>query len=105
MFFAYILQSGKGNTYYYGHCKDINNREQHNLGKVRYTKSRRPWKVIYSESFETKCLQTRSIEGYRYLKEKGVNRGVVERFIAPVLPQRDAFGKNRRTFTDSGGSV
>jgi putative endonuclease len=79
MFFAYILQSGKGNTYYYGHCKDINNRlEQHNLGKVRYTKSRRPWKVIYSESFETKSeaykreLFFKSIEGYRYLKEKGV---------------------------------
>jgi hypothetical protein len=28
---------------------------------------------------------------------------VVERFIAPVLPQRDAFGKNRRPFTRYGG--
>ena len=46
---------------------------------VRSTKGRRPWKIVYSEAFETKSeayrreLFFKSIEGYIYLKEKGIN--------------------------------
>ncbi|MFN4957031.1 MAG: GIY-YIG nuclease family protein [Cyclobacteriaceae bacterium] len=79
MFYAYILQSEKVGTYYYGHTKDLDNRQKmHNLGKVRYTQPRRPWKVVYSEPFDSKSealkreLFFKSIEGYRYLKEKGI---------------------------------
>ena len=42
MFYAYVLQSEKTNTYYYGHSGDLENRVKHNQGKVRYTKPRRP---------------------------------------------------------------
>jgi putative endonuclease len=63
----------------YGHSVDLDNRlKRHNQGKVRYTKPRRPWKLVYCESFETKSeayrreLLFKSIEGYRYLKEKGI---------------------------------
>jgi putative endonuclease len=79
MFYAYILQSEKTKTFYYGHASDLEKRlKRHNLGNVRYTKSRLPWKLIHSESFETKSeayrreLFFKSIEGYRYLKEKGI---------------------------------
>ena len=79
MFYAYILQSELVETHYYGHTSDLIERlKWHNLGKVRYTKSKRPWKLIYSEDFETKSeaykreLFFKSIEGYRYLKEKGI---------------------------------
>jgi len=79
MFWVYILQSELVGTHYYGHTSDLVERlKRHNLGKVRYTKSKRPWKLVYSEEFETKSeaykreLFFKSIEGYRYLKERGI---------------------------------
>ncbi|MBS1682988.1 MAG: GIY-YIG nuclease family protein [Bacteroidetes bacterium] len=79
MFYAYVLQSEKTKTYYYGHSSDLTERlKRHNQGKVRYTKPKRPWHLIYSESFSTKSeaykreLFFKGIEGYRYLKEKGI---------------------------------
>jgi putative endonuclease len=79
MFYTYILISEVDGTHYYGHTNDLIERlKKHNLGKVRYTKGRRPWKIVYSESFNTKSEAYRrefffkSIEGYRYLKEKGI---------------------------------
>ena len=80
MFYVYILQSEIIRVHYYGHSKDLNERlKSHNAGKVRSTKGRRPWKIVYSEAFETKSEAYRrefffkSIEGYIYLKEKGIN--------------------------------
>ncbi|MFZ9981924.1 MAG: GIY-YIG nuclease family protein [Cyclobacteriaceae bacterium] len=79
MFYVYILQSEKTRTFYYGHTSDLDNRlKKHNEGKVKYTKSRRPWILIYSESFVTKSeaykreLFFKSIEGYNFLKSKGL---------------------------------
>jgi putative endonuclease len=78
-YYAYVLQSEVTGTFYYGHSIDLDNRvKKHNLGKVRYTKPKRPWKLVYSEPFETRSeayrreLFFKSIEGYRYLKEKGI---------------------------------
>ncbi|HYW36434.1 MAG TPA: GIY-YIG nuclease family protein [Balneolaceae bacterium] len=76
MYYAYILQSVSHGTYYYGSSEDVEKRlKQHNAGKVRYTKGRRPWKLHYSEQFPTRSEAVRrerffkSIDGYRYLKE------------------------------------
>ena len=55
MYKAYILQSEKSGKYYIGHTQDLENRlKRHNDGRVRSTKEHRPWKVIYTESFNTK---------------------------------------------------
>jgi putative endonuclease len=79
MYYAYILRSLSYGTYYYGSSQDIEVRlKEHNAGKVRYTKGRRPWELHYSEEFETRSEAVRrerffkSIAGYRYLKEKGI---------------------------------
>jgi putative endonuclease len=79
MFYTYILLSEVDGTHYYGHTSDLIERlKTHNLGKVRYTKGRRPWKIIYSEPFDTKseaCKREiffKSIEGYRYLRKAGI---------------------------------
>jgi len=54
MFYTYILQSKKNNSYYIGSCKDINARlSLHNGLKVKSTKRYVPWGVIYYEQFET----------------------------------------------------
>ena len=75
MYTTYILKSIKFGNNYYGHTKDMSNRlKRHNQGKVRSTKAYKPWKVIYTEEFETKSeayqreMFFKSIDGYQYLK-------------------------------------
>ena len=78
-FYTYILQSQSHLTYYYGQCQDLELRlKQHNAGRVRYTKGRKPWKLHYYEVFETRseAMQRekffKSIEGYKYLKSEKI---------------------------------
>jgi len=75
MYYTYILKSLKDNTYYYGSTSDLNRRlKDHNAGRSRYTKSKRPWKLYYFEEFSTKSEALKkesffkSIEGYLWLK-------------------------------------
>ncbi len=79
MFKTYILQSTKDGSFYYGHSKNLDHRlDEHNRGRVRYTKARRPWKVYYFEEYESKSQAYRreiffkSIDGYKFLRESGI---------------------------------
>ncbi|HNQ31536.1 MAG TPA: GIY-YIG nuclease family protein [Candidatus Woesebacteria bacterium] len=50
MYFVYILQSTRDETYYIGYTQDIFERLQtHNAGKVRYTKGHIPYTLVYRE--------------------------------------------------------
>ena len=52
MFWVYILQSTKNNSYYIGSCTDIDLRlKQHNRALVKSTKRFIPWKLVYKESY------------------------------------------------------
>ena len=52
---VYVLQSLINQNQYVGMSKDPQRRlEEHNSGKVKSTQSKRPWKIIYSEEFETR---------------------------------------------------
>ena len=64
MFYIYVLKNLTDSSYYVGMSKDINKRlKEHNRGKSKYTKSRLPWKIIYSEGpYETK--KARKLEKY-----------------------------------------
>ena len=54
MFYVYILKSLKNGSYYIGYTEDLVSRlEMHNLGKVKSTKYRRPFKIIHSEIYST----------------------------------------------------
>jgi putative endonuclease len=49
-YFVYIIESLKDGTYYVGSTQDLSERlERHNQGRSRYTKVKRPWKLVYSE--------------------------------------------------------
>jgi len=51
----YILQSLKNNRYYIGSTRNLVKRiHRHNSGTVLSTKAHLPWKLVYSETFETK---------------------------------------------------
>ncbi|MGK9367770.1 GIY-YIG nuclease family protein [Melioribacter sp. Ez-97] len=55
MYFTYILQSLKDHRYYYGSTSNLEERlKTHNAGRVRSTKSRRPLKIIYYETFDSR---------------------------------------------------
>ncbi len=54
MFQTYILRSLKNGRYYVGSTKDIENRIwEHNSGEAKSTKGLIPWKIVYTEIFET----------------------------------------------------
>ena len=54
MFFVYILRSEVDGGYYIGAAKDVSERiAQHNAGVSLSTRSRRPWKLAYTEAYET----------------------------------------------------
>jgi len=79
MFYAYILKSQKDNTHYYGSSSNLETRlKTHNQGKVRYTKGRRPWILIYFEEYKSRSEAFKrerffkSIDGYNWLKEKKI---------------------------------
>ena len=79
MFCAYILQSEKDGKHYYGSTGNLEQRlKAHNAGKVRSTKHRRPFKLIYFEQFPTKAEALKrerffkSIDGYNWLKSQGI---------------------------------
>lgn len=78
-YYAYILKSEKTGTYYYGSTSDLQARlKYHNAGRVKSTKSKRPWVIHYFEEYETHGEALRqerffkSIEGYLFLKQNGI---------------------------------
>ena len=51
-YFVYVLKSLKDNNYYIGLSSDVEKRiKQHNSGKTKSTKHRRPFKLIYKEKY------------------------------------------------------
>jgi len=79
MYHTYILKSLKDGSYYKGVTHDLENRlKYHNSGKVRSTRSQRPWILHYSETFNTKkeAIQRehffKSYQGYFWLKENHI---------------------------------
>ena len=54
MYYIYILKSEKNGRYCIGCCEDLTRRmSQHNKGFVRSTEPYLPWKLIYTEAFDT----------------------------------------------------
>ncbi len=75
-YYAYVLKSEKDGKYYYGSTKDLSKRvSEHNKGKVKSTKGRRPLVIHYFEEFESKTEAIKrerffkSIDGYKFLKD------------------------------------
>jgi putative endonuclease len=55
MFFTYIIQSKKDNSFYIGSTSNLNKRvNDHNDGFSPYTSKKMPWKLVYYEKYENK---------------------------------------------------
>ena len=89
-FFTYILFSQKTESHYFGHSEDLTRRlNNHNKGKVKSTKSGRPWLILYSEEFSTKseAFQRekffKSLEGRKWLYDNNILQKKEARLILP----------------------
>jgi len=68
MFTVYILYSEKLNRYYVGYTNDMARRiSEHNRPKGKYTDLGIPWKLVHSESYDTK---NEAMSRERYIKSK-----------------------------------
>jgi putative endonuclease len=57
MFYIYVLWSNKLEKRYIGYTENIEKRlKEHNSGKTPFTKSGKPWSLIYQESYSDKTL-------------------------------------------------
>ena len=55
MFYLYILYSPSRDKYYIGYTSDVQERViEHNSGATNYTRSGKPWNLVYKEEFDLK---------------------------------------------------
>jgi putative endonuclease len=67
-FYVYILKSIKDGSYYIGQTSNLKERlKQHNRGYSSFTKLRKPYELIYKNSFETR---KEAVKKERELKKK-----------------------------------
>jgi len=75
---TYIIKSKIDGSFYIGYSKDPEARlSRHNSAKTGYTAKKKPWKLMYTEVFETK---TEAIKREKFLK-KQKNREFYQRLI------------------------
>ncbi|MFH0803850.1 MAG: GIY-YIG nuclease family protein [Candidatus Tagabacteria bacterium] len=77
MHYIYVLQSQVNGKLYKGSTADLRKRvNEHNAGRVKSTKSSRPWILIYYEAYQNKTLARKTelfyktSQGRRQLKNK-----------------------------------
>ena len=55
MYSVYVLKSEFDGSYYIGSTSSLTNRiREHNFGNTGYTKYKRPWLLVFSETFNTR---------------------------------------------------
>ena len=76
MFYVYILKSEKDSTFYTGQTQDVDKRlGQHNVGRSHATKSKIPWKLVYSEGFDSRAEAMRREREIKKRKSRNVYYG------------------------------
>ncbi|MFH1710655.1 MAG: GIY-YIG nuclease family protein [bacterium] len=68
MYYVYILRNLNG-RHYTGYSEDLNKRlRSHNSNRVRSTKNKGPWEIVYYEAYKTRkeaYLRERQIKQYK----------------------------------------
>jgi putative endonuclease len=72
VYFVYILQSLKDGSYYVGSTQNLDERiNRHNGGRSKYTKAKRPWKLVYHEEFPDRSSALKREKQIKRQKRKG----------------------------------
>jgi putative endonuclease len=78
---VYILQSLKDKTYYVGSTQDLSERlQRHNQGRSKYTKAKRPWKIVYHEEFPDRSSALKRENQIKRQKRKNFIEKLFENF-------------------------
>ncbi|MEK6566737.1 MAG: GIY-YIG nuclease family protein [Bacteroidota bacterium] len=88
-FFFYVLRSEVDGSSYKGQTSDLERRvKKHNHAESRSTKSRRPWKLVYNEEYQTR---SEAVSQERFLKSPASgNQSSEELKIVDVTSERGA---------------
>lgn len=77
MYYTYVLRSLKNKRFYIGSTNNLERRLiEHNIGKSKYTRSAKPFKLVYFEKFDTRQeavkreLFFKTGKGREYLRSK-----------------------------------
>ncbi|NOG45877.1 MAG: GIY-YIG nuclease family protein [Calditrichaeota bacterium] len=72
MFYVYLIESVETGTYYIGQTNNIDERvnNYHNAGRCKYTKNRRPWKLIAYKTYTTRSEAMREERRIKNLKSR-----------------------------------
>jgi len=75
---VYILESLSDGTYYVGSTKYLSDRvERHNQDRSRYTKAKRPWKLIYYEEHPEKTRALKRENAIKNRKSRDYIEGLI----------------------------
>jgi putative endonuclease len=70
-YFVYILKSLRDGSYYIGFTQDIASRvERHNQGRSKYTKTKRPWALVYYEEYSDRSSAMKREKEIKLKKKK-----------------------------------
>ncbi|MFC1823786.1 GIY-YIG nuclease family protein [Thermodesulfobacteriota bacterium] len=77
-YFVYILRSLRDGSYYVGSTQNLDERfKRHNQGRSKYTKSKRPWELIYQEEYpDRSAAAKREMEIKRHKKREFIVNSV-----------------------------
>ena len=103
-YYVYILQSQKDGTYYIGSTHDIESRlDRHNQGRSQYTKTNRPWKLIYQESYPDRSSAAKRETEIKRRKKRSYVEQLVRTFppvcvkLAEIKYDASIFGLGKLT--------
>ncbi|PIY97078.1 MAG: endonuclease [Candidatus Kerfeldbacteria bacterium CG_4_10_14_0_8_um_filter_42_10] len=78
MYFIYVIISINYSNRYVGTTDNVEKRVmEHNAGKCRYTKGRMPWKLIYTETYNTRAEAMK--------REKFLKSGQGRKYLNSIL--------------------
>lgn len=84
--FIYILYSESRDRYYIGSCADVEQRLiRHNAGATLSTKSGRPWKVVYTETYQTKTEALKREINLKKMKSRAHLEEMIKKISPPIV--------------------
>ena len=85
IYYLYILKSLKDSKLYVGTTKNVEERlKQHNEGITPSTRYRKPFILLYTESYNTKQEALKRERYLKSLKGSKEKEHILERYCAPV---------------------
>jgi len=70
-FFVYILQSTRDFSFYVGQCDDLDKRmSKHFDGMSKYTATKRPWRLVYFEMYDSRSDAIKRENQIKKMKSK-----------------------------------